>query len=173
MGPRRNVLATSMNQPVDPHNPALPAEHTVSTSFTRAGYAVSVVVYSFLAWSAMSFATDERAAQGAETEDAKVERFTRQLMDMSAGRWLVGAIGICVVGVGIYFVVKGVSGELPRRSRTAWPRPDRRAADRRIRPCRVGRAGHRDGLGRLVRDPCRDPLPPPRTLTVSTGRCVK
>ena len=86
----------------------LPAENTVATWFTRAGYAVSVVMYSFLAWSAMSFATDERAARGAETEDAKVERFTRQLMDMSAGRWLVGAIGVCVVGVGIYFVVKGV-----------------------------------------------------------------
>ena len=86
----------------------LPAEDTVSAWFTRAGYAVSVVMYSFLAWSAMSFATDERAARGAETEDAKVERFTRQLMDMSAGRWLVGAIGVCVVGAGIYFVVKGV-----------------------------------------------------------------
>ena len=42
----------------------LPAENTVSTWFTRAGYAVSVVMYSFLAWSAMSFATDERAARG-------------------------------------------------------------------------------------------------------------
>ena len=29
-------------------------------------------------------------------------------MDMSAGRWLVGAIGVCVVGAGLYFVVKGV-----------------------------------------------------------------
>ena len=65
-------------------------------------------MYSLLAWSAISFATDEHAGRGAETEDAKVERFTRELMDMSAGRWLVGAIGVCVVGVGIYFVVKGI-----------------------------------------------------------------
>ena len=86
----------------------LPAENTVSTWLTRAGYAVSAVWYSLLAWSAMSFATDERAARVAETEDAKVERFTRELMDMSAGRWLVGAIGVCVMGVGIYFVVTGV-----------------------------------------------------------------
>ena len=86
----------------------LPADNTVATRLTRAGYAVSAVWYSLLAWSAMSFATDERAARMAETEDAKVERFTRQLLDMSAGRWLVGAIGVCVVGVGIYFVVTGV-----------------------------------------------------------------
>ena len=86
----------------------LPAENTSSTWLTRAGYAVSAVMYSLLAWSAMSFATDEQAARGAETEDAKVERFTRELMDTSAGRWLVGAIGVCVLGVGIYFVVKGV-----------------------------------------------------------------
>ena len=149
-----------MNQPVDPHNPALPAEHTVSTWFTRAGYAVSVVMYSFLAWSAMSFATDERAARGAETEDAKVERFTRQLMDMSAGRWLVGAIGVCVVGVGIYFVVKGVRASFHGDLEPRDVGPISVAADRRIRPCRVGRAGHRDGPGRLVRDQCRCPLPP-------------
>jgi hypothetical protein len=86
----------------------LPAENTVATWLTRAGYAVSAVMYSLLAWSAMSFATDGRAARGAETEDAKVERFTRESLDMSAGRWLVGAIGVCLVGVGIYFVVKGV-----------------------------------------------------------------
>ena len=86
----------------------LPAENTVETWLTRAGYAVSAAMYSLLAWAAMSFANDERAARGAETEDAKVERFTRELMDTSAGRWLVGAIGAGVVGIGIFFVVKGV-----------------------------------------------------------------
>ena len=86
----------------------LPAGNTVETWVTRAGYAVSAAMYSLLAWTAMSFATDVRAARGAESEDAKVERFTRQLMDRSGGRWLVGAIGVFVVGVGIYFVVSGV-----------------------------------------------------------------
>ena len=86
----------------------LPAENSISTWLTRGGYAVSVVMYSFLAWSAMSFATDGRAVRTAETEDAKVERFIRELMDTTSGRWLVGALGVCVVGVGVYFVVKGV-----------------------------------------------------------------
>ncbi len=86
----------------------LPAENTAVTRLTRAGYAVSAAMYSFLAWSALSFATGERAAREAETEDAKVERITRELMDTTTGRWLVGAIGACVVGIGIFFVVRGV-----------------------------------------------------------------
>ncbi len=85
----------------------LPAENSLTAWFTRAGYAVSAVMYSFLAWSAMSFTTNDRAARGAETEDAKVERLTRDLMDRSAGRWLVGTTGVCLIGVGLYFVVKG------------------------------------------------------------------
>jgi Domain of Unknown Function (DUF1206) len=86
----------------------LPAENSVGTWFTRAGYLISAVMYALLAWSALSFATDQRAVRRSDTEDAKVERFTRDLMDMSAGRWIVGALGVCVVGVGIYFVFKGL-----------------------------------------------------------------
>jgi Domain of Unknown Function (DUF1206) len=85
----------------------LPAESSAKTWATRAGYLVSAVTYALLAWTALSFALDARNASGRKTEDAKVERFTRDVMDMTAGRWLVGAIGIGVVGVGIYFLVKG------------------------------------------------------------------
>ena len=86
----------------------LPAENTVATWFIRAGYAVSAGMYSFLAWSAMSFATG--AASRAETEDAKVERLTRAVdghVGWAVARW---SIGVCLLGVGVYFVVKGVRG---------------------------------------------------------------
>jgi Domain of Unknown Function (DUF1206) len=66
------------------------------------------VVYSALAWSAVSFARHSGAASGAESEDAKVERLTRELMEKSGGRWLVGAIGVSLVCVGAYFVLKGL-----------------------------------------------------------------
>jgi Domain of Unknown Function (DUF1206) len=85
----------------------LPAESSAKTWLTRAGYVVSAVTYSFLAWSAVSFATNG-GRSGAETEDAKVERFTRELMEASLGRWLVGAIGVAIVAVGLYFVYKGL-----------------------------------------------------------------
>ena len=70
-------------------------------------------MYSALAWSAMSFARHDPAAASGESEDAKVERFTRELMEKSGGRWLVGAIGVTLVAVGAYFVVKGVAGHVP------------------------------------------------------------
>jgi hypothetical protein len=88
---------------------ALPADNSsAKTWLTRAGYLVSAVVYAVLAWSAVSFATHDRATGRAQTEDAKVERFTRDVMDMTAGRWLVGALGVVIVAVGLYFVYKGL-----------------------------------------------------------------
>ena len=86
----------------------LPAENSAETWLTRAGYLVSAVTYAFLAWSAVSFATAGATASGGETEDAKVERFMSGVMEWSAGRWLVGTIGIAIVGVGVYFVFKGL-----------------------------------------------------------------
>jgi hypothetical protein len=87
----------------------LPAENSAGAWLARAGYVVSAVVYSAVAWSALSFALRKRGA--AESDDAKVERYTRELMGMSAGRWLVGAIGVVVVGIGVYFVIRGLAAK--------------------------------------------------------------
>jgi hypothetical protein len=87
----------------------LPADSSsAKTWLTRAGYLVSAVTYAVLAWSAVSFATQDGGTGRSQTEDAKVERFTRDVMDMSVGRWLVGALGVIVVGVGMYFLYKGL-----------------------------------------------------------------
>jgi hypothetical protein len=86
----------------------LPAENSAKAWLTRAGYLASAVTYAFLAWTALAFALDARQANGKTTEDARVERFTRDIMDMSFGRWLVGAIGVIIIATGIYFLVKGI-----------------------------------------------------------------
>jgi Domain of Unknown Function (DUF1206) len=83
----------------------LPAENSAKTWLTRAGYLVSAVVYAALAWTALSFA---RQSGTSESEDAKVEEFTRDLMDKTGGRWLVGAIGVTLIVVGAYFVIRGL-----------------------------------------------------------------
>jgi hypothetical protein len=85
----------------------LPAENSAKAWLTRAGYAVSVVVYSALAWSAVSFATSDTAS--GETEDSRVDEFTRRVMENSGGRLLVGAIGLALIGAGAYFLHKGVT----------------------------------------------------------------
>jgi hypothetical protein len=65
-------------------------------------------VYSLLAWSALSFARHGASSSGTESEDTKVERFTRELMEKTGGRWLVGVLGVVIVGIGVYFAVKGL-----------------------------------------------------------------
>ncbi|MGD9704051.1 MAG: DUF1206 domain-containing protein [Acidimicrobiia bacterium] len=90
----------------------LPADNTAKAWLTRAGYLVSALVYAGLAWTAVTFAQHGGASNasgtGSESEDAKVERFTRELMDKSGGRWLVALVGAAVVGIGAYFVIKGL-----------------------------------------------------------------
>ena len=91
---------------------ALPAENSAKAWVTRIGYLISAVVYTSLIVSAISFAQHDKAEGGRQTEDAKVERFTRDLMDHTGGRWLVGAIGVAIVIAGIYFIVaKGFMGK--------------------------------------------------------------
>jgi hypothetical protein len=85
----------------------LPAENSAKAWLTRVGYAVSVIVYSALAWSAISFATRERAS--GETEDSRVDRFSRSLMEHSGGRLLVGALGVALIIVGAFFLHRGVT----------------------------------------------------------------
>ena len=86
----------------------LPAKNTAKAWLTRAGYLVSALMYTLLGLTALSFASQPPVASGAESEDAKVERLTRSLMEHSGGRWLVGLAGAIAVIVGIVFIVKGV-----------------------------------------------------------------
>jgi len=86
----------------------LPAQNSAKAWLTRAGYLVSAAVYAVLAWSALSFAGHDAAQGSSQNDDARVERFTTELMDKTGGRWLVGGLGIGVVALGIFFVVRGV-----------------------------------------------------------------
>jgi hypothetical protein len=87
----------------------LPAENSAKAWLTRAGYAVSALVYLALAWSAVSFARHVGSSSAQDkSEDAKVERITRDLMERSGGRWLIGLVGIVIVCVGVFFVIRGV-----------------------------------------------------------------
>jgi len=89
---------------------ALPAENSASVWATRAGYLVSAIVYTSLAWTAVSFA--RASGSGAtESEDSKVEGFTRDVMEASGGRWIIGLIGLALVGIAFYFAYKGISAE--------------------------------------------------------------
>jgi Domain of Unknown Function (DUF1206) len=94
----------------------LPAENAAHAWFTRLGYGVSAVVYALLAWSAFSFVSNrssggETSGEGTESEDAKVERFTREVMSHVGGRWLVAIGGVLLIALGIYFARKGTRAQ--------------------------------------------------------------
>ncbi|MEP6649850.1 MAG: DUF1206 domain-containing protein [Lapillicoccus sp.] len=69
----------------------------------RVKAAAKAVVYLFLAFSAFSYA---RSGGGTSSTAQSVD-FTATLMSQPAGRYLVGAVGLVVVGVGVYHVYKG------------------------------------------------------------------
>jgi hypothetical protein len=65
--------------------------------------AAKAVVYLFLTFSFFSYA---RSGTGSSSKDQSVD-FTSALMDKPLGRILVGAVGVAVLGVGLYHVYKG------------------------------------------------------------------
>lgn len=87
----------------------LPAESSLSTWATRAGYAVSAVAYAALAWTAASLASGGGGGggSGGGGQESQVDSVTRGLMEMTGGRWLVGLAGLGVVALGAYFVHRG------------------------------------------------------------------
>jgi hypothetical protein len=60
------------------------------------------VVYLVLAWSSFSFAKGQPSSSKAQSAD-----FTATLLQHTGGRLLVAVIGVVIIGVGVYHVVKG------------------------------------------------------------------
>ena len=60
------------------------------------------VLYFVLAWTSLSFANGQPSSSKTQSAD-----FTATLLQHSGGRLLVGVIGLAVIGVGGYHVVKG------------------------------------------------------------------
>jgi hypothetical protein len=99
----------------------LPAENNAKAWATRVGYGVSALTYTFLAWSAISFASHR--ARASKTENSRVEQLTRDLMEHSGGRSLVGFLGALMIGVGAYFVHKGVTASFRKELRESGVGP--------------------------------------------------
>ena len=83
----------------------LPADNDADAWLTRAGYAISAIGYSILAWTAFSFARHPGSGEG--SEDARIEQLTRDLLENQAGRIAVFVLGAALVGTGAYFLYKG------------------------------------------------------------------
>ncbi len=71
----------------------------------RVGYSFSGLFYLLLAWTA-----GKAAFTGVQPKKSNsVESLSKSLLDMTAGRWLLGVAGLATIAVGVYFIVhKGV-----------------------------------------------------------------
>jgi hypothetical protein len=92
---------------------ALPADTDGHALLKRVAYVVSAIVYIALALTAISLARNP-GSSGAEGEDSRIGKFTADVMGWTGGRWLVAAIGLTVIGVGVYFFVKAVTGKFQK-----------------------------------------------------------
>jgi hypothetical protein len=75
---------------------------TAREAFDKAKAAGKAVMYAALAYTAFVFALGGHTSSNKQTKD-----FTRTLMDAPAGRFLVGAVGLAIIGVALYHVYKG------------------------------------------------------------------
>lgn len=60
------------------------------------------ILYLVLAWTSLSFASGQPRSSKTQSAD-----FTATLLQHSGGRLLVAVIGLAIIGVGIYHMVKG------------------------------------------------------------------
>lgn len=87
----------------------LPADNDLEGWARRGGYLVSAITYLFLAWTAITFARQPSKSGEGQSEDGKVESFTRDFMTNSAGRVLIFAIGAVLFVIAGVFLWKAIS----------------------------------------------------------------
>lgn len=70
------------------------------------------VLYAGLAWLAVSFVAGSRG------ESAKEPEQTRRVLELPLGRWIVGAVGVAVIGAGLWNGYRSISRRFRKDMRT-------------------------------------------------------
>jgi Domain of Unknown Function (DUF1206) len=83
----------------------LPGGHDADARLHRVGYVVSAVIYTTFAVSAFALA---RRATSDQNGNKKVTDISTSVMSHTAGRLLLGLVGVIVMAVGLYRLSKGV-----------------------------------------------------------------
>ena len=100
----------------------LPGSTDAEGTATRVGYVVSAVLYTTFALTAISLARTPRATADG---NQKVTDITSGLMKNTGGRWLVGAIGVIVIGAGLYRLMVAKKGEVTKDVDMSGMSPER------------------------------------------------
>ena len=122
---------------------AFDVEHagdTATGALARIGYGVTGVIYAGLALTALGLAlgTQPQVPNG----DQAAQDRTAWLLSQPFGPWLVGAVGLIVIGVGLVHLADAARGQFD----AAW-RLSGRARDVALQAARAGYAAHGIALG--------------------------
>jgi hypothetical protein len=84
----------------------LPGGSDAKATVHRIGYVVSAVVYATFAFSAIALA---RHSSEDQNGNSKVTDISASVMEHTAGRWLIGAVGLIIIAAGLYRIYKGIT----------------------------------------------------------------
>ena len=100
----------------------------------RAGYVGRGLIYAGLTFSAAKILVN---TGGQQSQNAKTHHTTAVVLGWPAGRWIVGAAGLCVLGAGLWNLYRGITLKFEERWRTGEMSQAERAWGKR-----VGTVGH-------------------------------
>jgi hypothetical protein len=108
----------------------------------RIGYAVSAVIYTTFAMTAISLA---RSARATADGNATVTSLSDRVIGHAGGRFVIGVVGLVTIAAGIYRLVKGVRGDVTDELDLSALSPERRRWTERLGV--VGEIGRGLGIG--------------------------
>jgi hypothetical protein len=102
-------------------------EQTKAAIAERVVSGIRAVLYLFLAWTAVKVIRGANASMG-DNQESK----SRTVMDASGGRWLIGFVGLVVLGTGIGIFVYGLLKKFEEHLNTQQMSPSVRKTTRRL-----------------------------------------
>jgi hypothetical protein len=100
----------------------------------RAGYVGRAIIYAGLTFTAVKLLV---GSGGQQSQNEEARRTTATIFDWPAGRWLVGLLGLCIFGAGLWNAYRGLSRTFEDRWRTG-----QMTGTERRWGGRIGLAGH-------------------------------
>lgn len=87
----------------------------------RVGYAFSGLAYGFLAYGSFRMVLGSQGNQGG---DSSHQTLVREILQKPFGQWLVGLIGLSIIGIGLYQIYRALSGKYLKNVQTSSIKTD-------------------------------------------------
>lgn len=109
---------------------------------SRAGYLISGITYGLLLFPVLR---ELNGGGGQSSSSAQAESLSARIMSHPLGPWLIGLVGLVLIGVGLYRIYLGVKGKLNERLKSYKMSEEQRKIA--VRAGRVGYIAHGVVLG--------------------------